>query len=356
MKRLPVLLLLAALSLAQADDEPPAKTHSLKEKVDALSEEDLKDFLSVLKAHYIKPDTLTESELMRATVQGVLDRMGRGASLESAKTPGEGDARPFRAEVLESTISYIRLGSLVPDHLEKLDAALADHAAKKLGPLVLDLRDTPPGVELERAAEVCQRFCPKGRVLFTLRKPSAGEEQLLTSKEAPKFAGLLVVLVSDETAGAAEVIAAVLRSQARAMIIGQKTRGQAVEFAEVPLPSGTLLRVAVAEAALPDAAPVFPGGLTPDLLVDVPPAATTAALKHSLEAGVATVLTETERPRMNESALVAGRNPDLDALQAAQARKGERPPVVPRDVTLQRAVDFIVTVSLYEHKPARPGK
>ena len=177
------------------------------------------------------------------------------------------------------------------------------------------------------------------------------EEQILTSKEDPKFTRLLVTLVDADTAGAAEIIAAVLRTYAKAMVIGQRTRGEAVEFAEVPLPSGKLLRVAVAEAALPDSAPVFPGGVKPDLAVEVSQEMTASVLKQELERGVGALIEETEREKMNEAALVARRNPELDAAQAAQANKGERPKAPLHDVVLQRALDFITTITLYEKKP-----
>ena len=190
-------------------------------------------------------------------------------------------------------------------------------------------------------------------MLFSVRKSNVRDEQILTSKDDPKFTRLLVVLVDADTAGAAEIIAAVLRTHAKAMVIGQRTRGEAVEFSELPLPSGKLLRVAVAEAALADAAPVFPGGVKPDLEVEVSPETTAGVLKQELETGVAALVEETERKKMNEAALVAKQNPELDAMQAAQARKGERPKAPLRDVVLQRALDFITTISLYEKKPAK---
>jgi hypothetical protein len=55
---------------------------------------------------------------------------------------------------------------------------------------------------------------------------------------------------------------------------------------------------------------------------------------------------------MNEAALVAGTNPELDAIQATQKAKGEKPKAALRDAVLQRAVDFITTIAIYERKPA----
>ena len=346
-------ILLAALAmlpmLLHADDARPP---SPRETVDSLSDEDVKDFLRALRENYVKPDSLSEAELSRATIQGLIERLAPGVSLRPEAAEGASEKSPFKSEIIAGKAGYVRIGSLNAENLVALDTALQDDAAKKIGAVILDLRATPAGSEFTQAAEVCKRFCPKGKVLFTVKKPTVREEQILTSKEDPKFTRLLVALVDSDTAGAAEIIAAVLRTHAKAMIIGQRTRGEAVEFSDIALPSGKLLRVAVAEARLPDATPVFPGGVKPDIAVEVSQETTQSVLKQGLESGVAPLVEETERKKMNEAALVAKRNPELDAMQAAQANKGERPKAPLRDVALQRALDFITTISLYEKKPA----
>ena len=161
------------------------------------------------------------------------------------------------------------------------------------------------------------------------------------------------MLVDRRTAGNAEVIAAVLRTHVNAMVIGQQTRGEAAEYSAFPLSNGRALRVVVAEVSLPDSAPVFPGGVKPDLAVDVPDETTEKLLKQELEKGVSEFVFESERPRLNEAALVAGTNPEIDAAQQAQKNKAEHTPTPLRDVALQRAVDFITTISIYERKPGQ---
>ena len=276
----------------------------------------------------------------------------------------ESGASPFRAEILDNRIGYVRLGAISPANVGELDAALQKFTTSNLPALILDLRATPAGSDFEQTAEICRRFSPKGKVLFSVKKPNIKQEQILTSKEDPKFHGILVAVVDRATAGNPEVIAAVLRTHANAMIIGQQTCGEAAEFAVFPLSNGRALRIAVAEVSLPDSVPVFPGGVKPDLAVDVPAETTEQVLKLELEKGVSEFVFERERPRLNEAALVAGTNPELDAAQLAQKSKGEKAPTPSRDVVLQRAVDFITTIAIYERKSderkpakvkARPG-
>lgn len=360
-----LLALLAPLCLGAQEAAPRVETKApefrqsqpgemtLREAVDSLSEADLKELLSIARDRYFAPEKLDETAVLRATAQGLFERFSPGIVLPYGAKEAPAAESLFRSEVLEQRAGYIRLGVLNTGLLDQLDAVLKTYREQKLGAVILDLRAVPEGSEFEVAAQVCQRFCPKGRMLFTVRRPSAQQENILTSKQDPAFTGIVITLTDSNTAGAAEVIAAVLRTQARALVIGQQTRGEAVEFADVPLPSGRQLRIAVAEVALPENIRVFPGGVTPDIAVEVSPEETDRVLKAALDGGVAPLITETERPRLNEAALVAGTNPELDA---ARARQGKLSVTPLRDVVIQRALDTITTISLFDQKPARSGR
>lgn len=337
-RALAAVLFLPALALAEGKTLPPSRTVA----VDALPPEALDEAIDLLREHYLTPAALDERELKRATLQGLLERLGTGVALVTPGAGTEAAVSPFRSEVLDGRIAYVRLGTIRDEHLAQLDQALTDFNSRSLTALILDLRATPAGTDYERAAEVCRRFTPKGRVLFTVRKPRADEERVLTSRDDPAYSGLIAVLVDPDTAGSAEVIAAVLRAETRAMVIGQQTKGEAVEFADLALPGGKALRTAVAEVVLPQGAPVFPGGLTPDLRVEVPQQTTDALLAAQMAKGVAESVFETERRKMNEAALVAGVNPEIEALESAQRDARDKPVV--RDVVLQRAVDFITSL------------
>ncbi|MHA3771421.1 S41 family peptidase [Verrucomicrobiota bacterium sgz303538] len=335
-------------SLSPGTKEPaPDPAVERKAGVDALSDAELDQALSAMKQRYVTPGAFSETELKRATIQGLLDRLGAGADLHTGGKGDSAEPSPFRTETLDKRIGYIRLGTPNQANIGELDKALKQFAEQKLAAVVLDLRATPSGSDLEGAAEVIRRFSPKGKVLFTLRRRDA-KEQIFTSKDEPLYRGLLVVLTDRDTAGAGEIIAAVLRAQAGAMVIGEKTAGKAAEFSEVPLGGGNTLRVAVAEVTLPEGQSLFSAGVKPDLSVDVAPETTAAVLKQGLESGVAPLIVETDRPRMNEAALVAGVNPELDSLLAAQRNRGEKPKTPLRDAVLQRAIDFVTTVTIYE--------
>lgn len=353
---LSALLLAASTPLGAQEPAAPGKAPEAPKPValiDTLNPADLEEVLTILRDHFIKPEMLGDLQIKRATVQGVIDRLAPGASILQAPAAAKAETSPFKSEVIDSRIGYARLGSVTAENLAAFDAALGKFTGSKLTSLVLDLRATPGTSEFEQMAEVCRRFVPKGRVLFSVRKANVKQEQVLTSKDDPGFRGVIAVLVDRENAGSPEVIAAVLRREVNALVIGQQTRGEAVEFANFPLPGGALVRIAVAEVALPDKATIFPGGVKPDVPVDVPAETTKAVLAQELEKGVSELVFETERVRMNEAALVSGANPELDAAQAAQASKSEKKAPL-HDAVLQRAVDFITTLAIYQK--AKTGK
>jgi hypothetical protein len=64
---------------------------------------------------------------------------------------------------------------------------------------------------------------------------------------------------------------------------------------------------------------------------------------------------ETDRPHLNEAALLAGTNPEIEAAQAAQQRRaqgGEKSPAL-NDAVLQRGVDLVTSIEVYEKQTSR---
>ena len=335
--------------------ESAPKQLSSHEAADTLSEDELRQVVDILRDTYLHPDALSDASLARAGMQGLLDRLGAGARIFSMMATANHRASEFRSETIEGGVGYLRLGALTHENIAALDAVLETFAPKPPAAAVLDLRATPHSTDFDLAAECSRRFVPKGRVLFSIKRPKANDEEILTSREEPRWRGLLVVLVDGSTAGAGEVIAAVLRTHLRAYVIGQQTKGEAAQFEEMPLAGGRVLRVAIGEVTLPDATPVFPGGLTPDLVVNVPQEKTDEVLQLAMNAGgVAPLVVEKERAKMNEAALIAGTNPELDEVQAIQKRRanGDAPVKPSRDEALQRALDFITSVRVYESREA----
>lgn len=344
-----VILLLTVPFLANAQPSSPAPSAApvaaeealdSPARLEALDAAQIKLAIDTIRSKHAEAAALDETGLARATLRGLLDGLYPGAELTGGeKAPIE--SSPFRSEILDDRVGYVRLGSIDSAHLAQLDAALADFRAKKADGLVLDLRATPESEDFPLAAQFAERFVPKGTALFSLVRPADRQEKTFTSSADPAFRGVIVVVADEDTAGSAEVLAGALRRHARAMIVGADTGGRAVESATVPLGGGHYLRYAVAEVRVAGLPPIYPRGLEPDLAVPQSAGDKKAILEGESEKSVAAFVFERERARLNEAALVAGTNPEIDA------EEGETPLL---DRPLQRAVDLVTAIELFRKR------
>ena len=330
----------------------PSGSPTTEDLVNSLGPPDLQAVITLLKGNFTNPDEITDTELNRATVEGLMMRLPRGVMLLPAKENAPAETPTvFYSEIIGGHIGYVRVGSLTAANLQALDKSVANFAAKNVNAIVVDLRASPATTDWPLAAEFAKRFCPKGKTLFTLRKPAGHQDRVLSSDRDPAFRGLVMVLTDEDTAGAAEAIAAALRFYNKALLIGQVTAGRAAEYSDLPLPSGKILRVAVTEMVSPDGRPLFPEGIKPDLPIEMSIADKRQIFQLSGEKGMGPFVYEGARPHMNEAALLAGTNPEVEAAEAAQQRRGRSPEKPPaHDPVLQRALDVVTSLEVYQKR------
>jgi C-terminal processing protease CtpA/Prc len=279
-------------------------------------------------------------------------RLPRGVMLLPAKESATAEAPSvFFSEIIGGHTGYVRVASLNAANLQALDKSLSNFAAKNVNAVIVDLRASQATTDSPLAAEFAKRFCPKGKTLFTLRKPTGRQDRVFSSDRDPAFRGLVMVLADSDTIGAAEAIAAALRFYNKALVIGQTTAGRAAEYSDLSLPSGKTLRVAVAEMVSPDGRPLFPDGIKPDLPVEMSIEDKRQIFQLSGEKGMGPFVYEAGRPHMNEAALLAGTNPEVEAAEAAQQRHGRTPEKPPaHDPVLQRALDVVTSLEVYQKR------
>lgn len=345
--RVLAFMLLFAISNALAQTPAPAPKNSptTKELVDSLTPNDLQEAVSLLKKNFTQPNEISDIQLSRATVAGLLARLGPGVMLLADKNAAPAETWPFYADILEKHVGYLRPGAFNGANLQAMDKKLAEFSEKKIDALVVDLRASG-GNDFEMAADFARRFAPKGKTLFSLRKQ--GKDRAFNSDREPAYRGLIVLLADADTSGGAEALARTLHFYEKALVIGQKSAGRALEYSDLSLPSGKILRVAVAETIGPDGVSLYPNGIKPDLPVEMSILDKRQILQMSPEKGMAPFVYETERPHLNEAALLAGTNPELESSE--QRRGRGQPAPLPRDPMLQRALDLIISLEIYQKR------
>jgi hypothetical protein len=327
-------LLTLALTLNAA---PPPETFN------HLDQTQLQGVIDFLRSNYVDPRALTNEEINGAAVAVLLTKLGPGAKIERKQDSEHSSVtHPFKSDLVQNQFSYIRLGNLTD--LASLDSTLNDPRTKNAHGLVLDLRTMPSGSDFRLAAGIISRFVPKGTILFKLVQPKNKAEQSFVSETDRLYAGPLAVLIRGENSGTAEAVAGALQQEAHALLIGQKTAGQAAEYKSYPLGSDLVLNVAVSELVVPDGKALFPAGVAPDITISFQPNDQETVLSLADSKGISDFIVDDERPRTNEAALVAGKNPDIDAYESDQVASQ---PNQPKDLVLQRAIDFLTTVNVY---------
>ena len=173
--------------------------------LETLDAADLKRAIPLIRENYLNPAALNPTELERATLAGLFDRLGRGIILLPARPDSAPTPAPFYREIISGHVGYLRPGDLSRGQLEELDATLRGFSGKKVDAIILDLRGSVESNDYATAAEFAKRFVPKGAPLFALRGPAAKPVRDFVSDQVPLYTGLIVLLVDGETAGASEV-------------------------------------------------------------------------------------------------------------------------------------------------------
>jgi carboxyl-terminal processing protease len=172
----------------------------------------------------------------------------------------------------EQGLGVIQITLFASTTTSELDEALA--LAKEDGAerLVLDLRGNPGGWVSE-ARKVIGRFVDpdSGPALLEDTWPAGGQmvELPIDGEGADRFSGPLVVLVDENTASAAEIVASALQYYERATVVGQPTFGKGSVQRVYEFASGESLRLTVAEWFTPEGKPLQDVGVTPDVTIPV---------------------------------------------------------------------------------------
>lgn len=329
MKILPILVFIGLTSLSLAGNLQPL--------IDQLTPAEVKETWDKLTVLISKSGGIDPAELERARLQGVLQKLGKNARLSENKALGEVPVGiDYRSEILPRSILYVRLGDLSSDNISQMASTLKKES--KSSALILDLRATTGRASYEDAASLIANFTGGGKSLFSLVDSGTGIGKGFTGSGDALFRGIIVVLINEETSGPAEVVAGALRQQVRALIVGKKSKGEALQFTPLLVNDRVTLEIAVGRIVLPGLSPDFlQGGIQPDLTVDSNSDEEREILARSDKEGITPFLFEIERPHMNEASLVAGRNPELDNYQARKVEKAEITTLLDR--SLQRALD-----------------
>jgi carboxyl-terminal processing protease len=196
----------------------------------------------------------------------------REVTLTRKALPG---TQPVEVRLLPGSggIGHLRVLTFSPGVTRKVRTAVSGLRASGLRALVLDLRDNGGGL-LQEGMAMADLFLAEGTVTVVEgREPypsRAFSRRIQTATPGNVGDFPMAVLVNGGTASAAEVLAAALRDNGRAVLVGSRTFGKGRIQEAMPLgEEAGAVRVTVGRYLTPSGEDIQGAGLRPDVRVEL---------------------------------------------------------------------------------------
>ena len=172
-----------------------------------------------------------------------------------------------------SSVAVIRVVQFSVGSGHQVRSAVGEAVEAGATGIVLDLRGNPGGLVGE-AINAASAFLDEG-VVYVERARDGSTEPIRVEPGRVVDADVPVVVLTDfGTASSAEILAAGLRDNGRATIVGETTFGTGTILNTIKLSDDSALRLGVREWLTPDGEAVFRVGIVPDEEVTMPQGAT----------------------------------------------------------------------------------
>ncbi len=201
-----------------------------------------------------------------STVTLTVVRSGQAGPLAVAVVRGEIKLASVTSRMLDGGIGYTKVSTFAEPTAGQLRDQLRPLLAAQPRGLVLDLRGNPGGY-LASAVDISSLFLRDGVVLYQQGAARDDRKVYRVTGTAAAVDVPLVVLVDHGSASAAEIVAAALRENGRATLVGELTFGKGTVQEVKNLGDDSQLRVTVAQWLTPAGRPIQGQGLQPDVAV-----------------------------------------------------------------------------------------
>ncbi|HYI87486.1 MAG TPA: S41 family peptidase [Burkholderiales bacterium] len=167
---------------------------------------------------------------------------------------------------MHGDVLVLRLASFTSSATASIEKAIAEATATRMPrAVVLDMRGNPGGL-LREGVSLADAFLDTGEIV-SLRGRTPGNRRIWKANAAQQLAGVpMVVLVDGRSASAAELVAAALQENGRAIVMGQRSFGKGSVQSIVSLGEGQgALRLTTALYHGPSGRTVQRTGVGPDI-------------------------------------------------------------------------------------------
>lgn len=165
-------------------------------------------------------------------------------------------------QMMEGNIGYIWIDAFETETAHQFEAAVADLEAQGMKGLILDVRYNPGGM-VSSVVQIADDILPEGMVVYTEDK--AGNREEYTSDGDTYMDLPLVVLINEDSASAAEILAGAIKDHNYGTLIGTTTFGKGIVQTIFPLSDGDALKITTAKYFTPSGNYIHEVGIKPDI-------------------------------------------------------------------------------------------
>ncbi|NQU63932.1 MAG: PDZ domain-containing protein, partial [SAR324 cluster bacterium] len=165
-------------------------------------------------------------------------------------------------------VGYLKINTFQQNTMDEINSHLSDldYDLNDFMGLIIDLRNNPGGL-LDQAIKVSDRFLSDGVIVSTAGlKPSS-----IRSYKAHWYRSIekmpVIVVVNNGSASASEIVAAALKKNLRAVVIGIQTFGKGSVQQVIPFKEGSALRLTTSKYLTPGNISIQSVGVTPHIAV-----------------------------------------------------------------------------------------
>jgi len=149
----------------------------------------------------------------------------------------------------------------VARHINKLTS----NNGGPLAGLIIDLRDNPGGT-LSSAVAISDLFLQAGTIVTTKGRFFDANQQFVAQHGDILNGAPIVVLINEQSASAAEILAGALQDNKRAIVVGSKSYGKGSVQSLIPIGDGTTaLKLTTAKYFTPSGRSIDGVGIQPDI-------------------------------------------------------------------------------------------
>lgn len=213
-----------------------------------------------------EPGTTVTLTILRGEEELVVDVIRDTVKVSAVKPIAMNKLFPDLEAEKADRVRYIEITSInanVANDMEQVITSAKDNGVEYL---ILDLRNNPGGY-VDQAVELSSMLIPEGPIVHFVNKLGEKKTYVSNLKEAPFE---IVVLTNENTASAAEFIAAAVKESKTGIVVGETTYGKGVAQYFYTLSNKYAFKLTMEEFLSRNENKINNVGVKPNITIDIP--------------------------------------------------------------------------------------